>query len=84
MHFEDDVYRRELHLSSFLFGIVKNGVSEYLFQKRRGRKSRSSTHGIREVSNELGVPYHQTKVLMVVLDTLPQSVGISCLRDLKN
>ncbi|KAI8428354.1 hypothetical protein MSG28_002539 [Choristoneura fumiferana] len=46
-HSEDGLSERT-SLVLITFGIVKSGVPEYLFHKLKWRKSRSSTHGLRE------------------------------------
>lgn len=48
--------RRELHLSSLLFGVFKTSKPEYLFNRFKFRGSRSSLYGIRSVCNDLLLP----------------------------
>jgi hypothetical protein len=53
-------FRRELHLSFLLFGILKTSVPEYLLKKLTWRTNRSSEYGLRSVSHDLIIPHHRT------------------------
>lgn len=53
-------YRRELHLSSLLFGVLKFSKPEYLFEKLTWRSNTSMKYGLRSVSNKLVASHHCT------------------------
>lgn len=53
-------FRRELHLSFLLFGILKTSVPEYLFKKVTWRKNSSTVYGLRSISQNFIIPHHHT------------------------
>ncbi|GBP29176.1 hypothetical protein EVAR_17714_1 [Eumeta japonica] len=62
--------RRELHLSSLLFDVLKTAKPEYLSKKFTWHVSRSNTHGLRLTENVLTVPHHHTAAFRAYVEAL--------------